>query len=1233
MEDMEDDFGDLYADVEVQENENVRSNIAEGGFHSDSNFNKVDLAMPKDEKTIPDDSKTLGMEANGEKDLILDNGSDSEDDLHILLNEEDCRMYPAPHDANVRNMGMVERRDDEDDDLVSVTEADKSSKDMKRVEKLQLLSDGLEQSSAGQVGERGNGMKCSYSAQYSQYKYFRPHTTAFPSIAKPNGAGVAVSFSSSLSGRSDWDLNGFNHSVGSNTAFPVVSQGRDFSLPRYRTIFDVNIETFERKAWRHPGVDITDFFNFGLDEESWKHYCNNMEQFRQQATMLTKIPIHGPNQAFEAEFGHETVAPEVVAGDLIAQSGNSGLRLLEIPKGRAIQVEGGGSCERRPSMDIRRSRNRDSDVVIQIPVQDSKEWSPSSSREEQGYVDTTMVEGSENGGSDLDDNRDGHSMEVMDEYSRRFDPKDPGARPLTRCSEHPLCLDPDIQGNDQILDVDGCHHQKVRGYVSEEVTEATETRMGAKEGVNKNPIKARACVSEAESSLGDQIQPSFSPSYLDSKSEASKAGGDIDMEDARKLAKMPSMNSITGLPESITSDSYYQKESGSNESKTERPVGSKDDSKNHLMQVEHNSHSRMRLCSVAELKIHSDDDEPSPLSDRKGWYDRNHLTKVYGTRRERKSNYDFNDGEDMSLYRETEISVGYRNGRFTKKQVRNAGIQRKGYPHFRDEVNPYLRRHRDEREYFFRKRDAGRDNENEVMERELYLCEKGHTNGGISGVTQDESIRSSSENSSLYRDEERYRWQTRKRDDEYGFRKGIEVDDFVFEHRYKEEIYQEKYGRHVPYDGRERDYSQEKYDRDGPYVEREIKRCDRRERYGGNSCFDDYKSWNIGGRDDECWRRSDHESFPPYSHRESYISNERGYHDTTSPGNDLFDSRRSDGRSVDNWTRIHSEKHRNSSWFDPNFMDHENADRAIYPDDHACNDRRRYIWQSNSAMDNLSSRRQSRGRLYDEEASFSCEMSLRHKYIHVKQDSVRGEMLLDQNRLERDRSRIIREESRNIEVKDEQAALRFRDSVDLHLVGWEGKSSGRSSKVVAAWGSGRNNNIDYEIDNEQRTFRHSEKLYGGKIGPPHFHKVESNCSRRINSNIERVGRSHLEHHTNQSNEKLLEKYPDGHHHEALVLEGRLGVEDPETNKRKIASNGDMKEKILNSEDSIKCDNQRILETLAKMEKRRERFKEAITLKNEPDKNPMPQSDVEVEAVEPAEAKQQRPARKRRWGGN
>lgn len=48
------------------------------------------------------------------------------------------------------------------------------------------------------------------------------------------------------------------------------------NVATFRTIFDVDIESFEEKPWKHPGVDISDFFNFGLDEDKWKDYCKRL---------------------------------------------------------------------------------------------------------------------------------------------------------------------------------------------------------------------------------------------------------------------------------------------------------------------------------------------------------------------------------------------------------------------------------------------------------------------------------------------------------------------------------------------------------------------------------------------------------------------------------------------------------------------------------------------------------------------------------------------------------------------------------------------------------------------------------------------------------------------------------------------------------------------------------------------------------------------------------------------
>lgn len=46
-----------------------------------------------------------------------------------------------------------------------------------------------------------------------------------------------------------------------------------------RTIFEVDIDTFEEKPWGLAGIDISDFFNFGLNEDSWKDYCKQLVSY------------------------------------------------------------------------------------------------------------------------------------------------------------------------------------------------------------------------------------------------------------------------------------------------------------------------------------------------------------------------------------------------------------------------------------------------------------------------------------------------------------------------------------------------------------------------------------------------------------------------------------------------------------------------------------------------------------------------------------------------------------------------------------------------------------------------------------------------------------------------------------------------------------------------------------------------------------------------------------------
>ena len=49
-----------------------------------------------------------------------------------------------------------------------------------------------------------------------------------------------------------------------------------------QSIFDLNLDSLEDKPWRKPGADITDYFNYGFTEETWKIYCDRQRRLRNE---------------------------------------------------------------------------------------------------------------------------------------------------------------------------------------------------------------------------------------------------------------------------------------------------------------------------------------------------------------------------------------------------------------------------------------------------------------------------------------------------------------------------------------------------------------------------------------------------------------------------------------------------------------------------------------------------------------------------------------------------------------------------------------------------------------------------------------------------------------------------------------------------------------------------------------------------------------------------------------
>jgi pre-mRNA 3'-end-processing factor FIP1 len=45
-------------------------------------------------------------------------------------------------------------------------------------------------------------------------------------------------------------------------------------------LFDVDLDGAEDKPWRKPGADLTDYFNYGFNENIWRAYCHKQKMMR-----------------------------------------------------------------------------------------------------------------------------------------------------------------------------------------------------------------------------------------------------------------------------------------------------------------------------------------------------------------------------------------------------------------------------------------------------------------------------------------------------------------------------------------------------------------------------------------------------------------------------------------------------------------------------------------------------------------------------------------------------------------------------------------------------------------------------------------------------------------------------------------------------------------------------------------------------------------------------------------
>lgn len=159
------------------------------------------------------------------------------------------------------------------------------------------------------------------------------------------------------------------------------------SQQQQKSIFELDIDSMDEKPWRKPGIDMTDYFNYGFNEDSWRQYCEKQSQMRLEQSMQSKIKVYESSRGDKESGGKQELPPELQA---MVDGGDKNRNK------RATNTSGRGRSavqEDWPSRDRgfeHRRRPRDLDpAVVQITGGEEEDMSVPTEGMEEFYIPTS----------------------------------------------------------------------------------------------------------------------------------------------------------------------------------------------------------------------------------------------------------------------------------------------------------------------------------------------------------------------------------------------------------------------------------------------------------------------------------------------------------------------------------------------------------------------------------------------------------------------------------------------------------------------------------------------------------------------------------------------------------------------------------------------------------------------------------------------------------------------------
>ncbi|XP_059577729.1 pre-mRNA 3'-end-processing factor FIP1 isoform X10 [Alligator mississippiensis] len=94
-------------------------------------------------------------------------------------------------------------------------------------------------------------------------------------------------------------------------------------------LLEVDLDSFEDKPWRKPGADLSDYFNYGFNEDTWKAYCEKQKRIRMGLEIL---PLTSASNKIMAEDNIMEVTPG-------AEIQDGRYNLFKVQQGRTGNME------------------------------------------------------------------------------------------------------------------------------------------------------------------------------------------------------------------------------------------------------------------------------------------------------------------------------------------------------------------------------------------------------------------------------------------------------------------------------------------------------------------------------------------------------------------------------------------------------------------------------------------------------------------------------------------------------------------------------------------------------------------------------------------------------------------------------------------------------------------------------------------------------------------------------